>query len=222
MLSVDIKITRGSAPAAGFEAEAPAAPAAPQNPVAQARANGSGRRRIRADHAGDRSVLAAMGRSSGGCGLRIQRLIESTTRSRFFACDENLVRSEVRRWRRSRRTGIAGRSAWRRSGRMGGRSRQADSQRQSGGRTGICRRGPGAWSRRPRWLCRWSTRDAIVGVLALYRHERDAFAADEMVTLLGDLPGAGASHDWRSPNLPMTCWRWPPPSSDDSASSARV
>ena len=37
-LSVDIKITRGSAPAAGFEAEAPVEIAAPRNPVAHARA----------------------------------------------------------------------------------------------------------------------------------------------------------------------------------------
>src|SRR6202167_3160797 len=38
-LSVDMKITRGDAPAAGFEAEAPAAALSPAHPVAQARAN---------------------------------------------------------------------------------------------------------------------------------------------------------------------------------------
>src|ERR1700733_15944219 len=38
-LSVDIKITRGDAPAAGFEAEAPVAKATPKHPVAQALAN---------------------------------------------------------------------------------------------------------------------------------------------------------------------------------------
>src|SRR6202035_1842861 len=38
-LSVDIKITKGSAPAAGFEAEAPAFSPTPKHPVAQALAN---------------------------------------------------------------------------------------------------------------------------------------------------------------------------------------
>ncbi len=63
LLSVDIKITRGEAPAAGFEAEAPADTAAQVNPVAHARALSPEERRIRPAYAGDRPLFVAVGRS---------------------------------------------------------------------------------------------------------------------------------------------------------------
>jgi putative nucleotidyltransferase with HDIG domain len=176
-LSVDIKITNGSAPAAGFEAEAPAVTA--QHPVAQARAN----RRKNDD---PRPEMPAAGLCSlqweealTVASLRIRRMI-SYDAIALCACEDDFVRVKFA------------------SGEDGAEL-ESLVVRQGDGLIGwvaevgkpILNGNPAV---EPGYTPRRGLASAlalplvnagrVVGVVALYRRERDAFAADELVSLV--------------------------------------
>ena len=129
-LSVDIKITHGSAPAAGFEAEAPAVSAPPTHPVAQARAN----RRKKEESIPD---MPAAGLCSlqweealTVASLRIRRII-SYDAIALCACEDDFVRAKFVSGEDAIGAGVARRPPRRRFGWMGGRSGKADPEWQS-------------------------------------------------------------------------------------------
>jgi putative nucleotidyltransferase with HDIG domain len=187
-LSVDIKITNGSAPAAGFEAEAPAVSSSPRHPVAQARAN---RER--------ESVLAMP--AAGLCSLqweealtvaslRIRRMV-SYDAIALCACEDDFVRAKF----------------------VGGEDQAALESlavRQGEGLVGwVAEVGKPILNGNPAVEPGYARRDGtpglasalalplvnagrVVGVLALYRRERDAFAAGELVSLLELCPALAA------------------------------
>jgi putative nucleotidyltransferase with HDIG domain len=199
-LSVDIKITNGSAPAAGFEAEGPAVSSAPKHPVAQAREN---RRKQEESipnmpEAGlcslqwEEALMVAS--------LRIRRVI-SYDAIALWACEDDFVRAKF----------VSGED---RSG------LESLAVRQGVGLVGwVAEVGKPILNGNPSVEPGYSKADGaptlgsalalplvnggqVVGVVALYRRERDAFAADELVVLLelcpalaslildGDQPGA--------------------------------
>ncbi|HTW63923.1 MAG TPA: HD domain-containing phosphohydrolase [Bryobacteraceae bacterium] len=195
MLSVDIKITRGEAPAAGFEAESPAPSAL--NPVAQARA------KQRKSEEASRTMPA-----TGLCSLyweealavaaiRIQRLIEYHAIA-FFACYDNLVEAKFAAG--DDRAGLEGLAVPRGEGLVGW---VADVGKP------ILNGNPAV---EPGYDPRREPRDAagnspglasamalplvnsgqIVGVIALYRRSKDAFAADDLVLLSEICPALAA------------------------------
>jgi len=179
-LSVDIKITRGSAPAAGFEAEAPVEVAPPANPVALARAS----------HRKKEQSVTSMP-ATGLCSLHWEEalMVASTRIQRFVAydaialcsCDDKLVQAKF----------------------VGGADRGvlADLEVPLGeGLLGwvadvgkpILNGNPAVepgYVKSERGLSSalalpLVNAGRVVGVLALYRRERDAFAAEELVSLL--------------------------------------
>ncbi len=178
-LSVDIKITNGSAPAAGFEAEAPAVGSSAQRPVAQARAN-------RRKHDEPTPEMPAAGLCSlhweealTVASLRIRRMI-SYDAIALCACEDDFVRVKFA------------------SG-DDGAELESLAVRQGEGLVGwvaevgkpILNGNPAV---EPGYTARRGLASAlalplvnagrVVGVVALYRRERDAFAADELVALL--------------------------------------
>ncbi len=187
-LSVDIKITAGGAPAAGFEAE-PSSPvsSSPKHPVAQARAN---RRRT------DESIPDMPG--TGLCSLqweealavaslRIARVL-SYDAIVVCSCEDDLV--QVKFSGGEHRSGL-----------------ESLVVRQGQGLLGwVAEVGKPILNGNPAVEPGYAKKDAaaglssalalplihsgrVVGVVALYRRERDAFAADELVTLLELCPG---------------------------------
>ncbi|HTB19876.1 MAG TPA: HD domain-containing phosphohydrolase [Bryobacteraceae bacterium] len=181
-LSVDIKITRGAAPAAGFEAEAPAPAPAPRHPVAQARAN----RRNEGDSLPD---MPAAGLCSlqweealTVASLRIRRIV-SYDAIALFTCEDDFVRS----------TFVSGEDA---------AELESLTVRQGEGLVGwVAEVGKPILNGNPTVEPGYAKREGtaglssalalplvstgrVVGVVALYRRERDAFAAEELVSLL--------------------------------------
>lgn len=136
MLSVDIKITRGEAPAAGFESEAPAAPVCAFESGCGGACQTAPERRIGADYARDGPLCAAVGRGSGNC-RDAHPAADRLRRDRLFRLRRKSGGSEVCRGPRPRTPGGLGRPAWRRSSRLGGRCGKADLERQSNRRTGV-------------------------------------------------------------------------------------
>ena len=189
-LSVDIKITHGSAPAAGFEAEGPAVSAPPTNPVAQARAN----RRKQEESIPD---MPAAGLCSlrweealTVASLRIRRII-SYDAIALFACEDDFVRAKF----------VSGEE---------GSELESLAVRQGEGLVGwVAEVGKPILNGNPAVEPGYAKSDRaprlssalalplvesgrVVGVIALYRKERDAFAADELVSLLELCPALAA------------------------------
>jgi putative nucleotidyltransferase with HDIG domain len=182
-LSVDIKISRGSAPAAGLEAEAPVDAAAPANPVAHARA-------LRRKKEESLTNMPAAGlcaleweEALAVASIRIQRLIAYDAIA-LCSCDENMVRAKFVGG--DDRAGLAALAVPLGEGLVGW---VADVGKPIlNGNPAV---EPGC-SRDGRTTDVLSSALAlplvssghIVGVVALYRREKDAFAADELVSLL--------------------------------------
>jgi putative nucleotidyltransferase with HDIG domain len=189
-LSVDIKITHGSAPAAGFEAEGPAISAPPTNPVAQARAN----RRKQEESIPD---MPAAGLCSlrweealTVASLRIRRIIAYDAIA-LFACEDDFVRAKF----------VSGEE---------GSELESLAVRQGEGLVGwVAEVGKPILNGNPAVEPGYAKSDRaprlssalalplvesgrVVGVIALYRKERDAFAADELVALLELCPALAA------------------------------
>ena len=180
-LSVDIKITRGDAPAAGLEAETPAEAAVLANPVAQARSL----------HRKQEESTTSMP-ASGLCdlhweealavaSLRIQRLIHYDAIA-LCACDDNTVRAKFVGG--DHREGLASLSVPMGEGLVGW---VADVGKpilngNPAVEPGYARADRSALSSALALPLVSSGR--VVGVVALYRREKDAFAADELVSLL--------------------------------------
>jgi hypothetical protein len=181
-LSVDMKITLGGAPAAGFEAEAPAAALSPRHPVAQARAN-----RRKAEES-----LPAMP-AAGLCSLqweealtvaalRIRRAI-SYDAIALCACEDDFVR--VKFAGGEDRAGLESLAVRQGQGLVGwvaevgkpilnGNPAVEPGYANRGGTAGLA----------SALALPLVSAGRVVGVVALYRRERDAFAADELVVLL--------------------------------------
>jgi putative nucleotidyltransferase with HDIG domain len=185
-LSVDIKITNGSAPAAGFEAETPIASPAPKHPVAQARAN---RRKKEA------SMLDIP--EAGMCSLRWEEaLMIASLRIRraiscdaiaLCACEDDVVR--VKFAGGEYRAGLESLAVRQGEGLLGWVAEAGKPilngnpavEPGYGSSSASSDRTPGLSSALALPLV---SAGRVVGVVALYRRERDAFAADELVALL--------------------------------------
>ena len=180
-LSVDIKITRGDAPAAGLEAETPAEAAVLSNPVAQARSL----------HRKQEESTTSMP-ASGLCtlhweealavaSLRIKRLIHYDAIA-LCTCDDNAVGAKFVGG--DHREGLASLSVPLGEGLVGW---VADVGKPIlNGNPAV---EPGyAKSDRTALASALAlplvSSGRVVGVVALYRREKDAFAADELVSLL--------------------------------------
>ena len=184
-LSVDMKITKGSAPATGFEAEAPVVSSSRQHPVAQARAD---RRKEESMPDMPEAGLCSLHWEEAlmVASLRIRHII-SYDAIALFACEDDFVRVKF----------------------AGGEDRsglESLAVRQGQGLVGwVAEVGkpilngnpavePGYAPSRPKMEGTPGLSSAlalplvntghVVGVVALYRRERDAFAADELVALL--------------------------------------
>jgi len=181
-LSVDLKIKRGAAPAAGFEADGSAAGSSPTHPVALARANRRNRDESMREmpaaglcslHWEEALMVAA---------LRIQRVVAYDAIA-LFTCEDDFVRAKFVSG--EDRSGLASLAV-----------------RQGEGLVGwVAEVGKPILNGNPAVEPGYAPKDGTpglasalalplvndgraVGVIALYRRERDAFAADELVLLL--------------------------------------
>jgi putative nucleotidyltransferase with HDIG domain len=179
-LSVDIKITRGSAPAAGFEADTPAEVAPPANPVAHARAL----RRKK-----EESVASIP--ATGLCSLQWEEalLVASTRIQRLIAydaialcsCDDKMVYAKFVGGADC--AGLTDLAVPLGEGLVGW---VADVGKpilngNPAVEPGYVKSDRGLSSALALPLVNGGR---VVGVLSLYRRERDAFAGDELVSLL--------------------------------------
>jgi putative nucleotidyltransferase with HDIG domain len=199
-LSVDIKITRGSAPATGFEAEAPAVPAR-VHPVAQARVNRRKKEESTVDMPSAGVCSLHWEEALAVASIRIRRLIACDAIA-LFACEDDFVRakfvegddrSDLESLVVRQGEGLVGWVAEAGKPILNGNPAVEPGYPQSD-------RTPGLSSALALPL---SKAGRVVGVVALYRRERDAFAADELVCLLELCPplasliletGAGTLH----------------------------
>jgi putative nucleotidyltransferase with HDIG domain len=189
-LSVDIKITNGSAPAAGFEAEAPSASPSVKHPVAQARADRRKNETSTRDMPSAGLCSLQWEEALTVAALRIRRLI-SYDAIALCGCEDDFVRVKF----------------------AGGEDRSGLESlvvRQGQGLVGwvaevgkpILNGNPGVEPgyAKPNGAPELSSALAlplvnaghVVGVVALYRREKDAFAADELVSLLELCPALAA------------------------------
>jgi GAF domain-containing protein len=179
-LSIDIKITKGSAPAAGFESEGPQT-APPKHPVAQARANRqTGDSRLDMPVAGVCSLQWEEALTVAA--LRIQRQI-SYDAVALCACEDDFVRVKFTRGEDSKgldtlvvRQG-EGLIGW--VAEVGKPILNGNPAVEPGYSAGYSASGLSSALALP-----LVSAGRVVGVIALYRRERDAFAADELVALL--------------------------------------
>jgi putative nucleotidyltransferase with HDIG domain len=181
-LSVDIKIANGSAPAAGFEADGLAAGSSPTHPVALARANRRKSEESMPDMPAAGLCSLHWEEAMMVATLRIQRMI-SYDAIALCACEDDFVRVKF----------------------AGGEARaelESLAVRQGDGLMGwVAEVGKPILNGNPAVEPGYAKRDGtpglssalalplvhagrVVGVVALYRRERDAFAADELVCLL--------------------------------------
>jgi putative nucleotidyltransferase with HDIG domain len=182
-LSLDIKIERGSAPAAGFEAEAPAVAALQMHPVAQARADRRKKEESKLDIPSAGLCALHWEEALAVASMRIRRVI-SCDAIALWACENDYVRARF----------------------VDGEDRaelESLAVPQGEGLVGwvaevgkpILNGNPAVepgYARQDRPTAGLSSALAlplvnagrVVGVLALYRRDKDAFAADEMVSLL--------------------------------------
>jgi putative nucleotidyltransferase with HDIG domain len=181
-LSVDIKITRGSAPAAGFEREATVDGATPANPVAHARALHRKKEESPANMPAPGLCSLHWEEALAVAAIRIQRLIAYDAIA-FCACDESMVRAKfVGGDDRAELAALAvplgeGLVGW-----------VADVGKpilngNPAVEPGYSRGGAMPVLSSALALPLMSA-GQIVGVVALYRKEKDAFAAEELVSLL--------------------------------------
>jgi putative nucleotidyltransferase with HDIG domain len=204
-LSVDIKITKGSAPAAGFEAEAPLAALAPKHPVAQARAHRSNQPSSIPDmpEAGicslhwEEALLVAS--------LRIRRMM-SCDAIALWACEDDFVRVKFASGEDGacleslavrRGEGLAGWVAEVGKPILNGNPAVEPGYSSASKIDGT----PGLSSALALPLV---NAGRVVGVVALYRRERDAFGAGELVALLELCPAlASLMLDSNEPSLDL-------------------
>jgi signal transduction protein with GAF and PtsI domain len=177
-----MKITRGAAPAAGFEAEAPAAASSPAHPVAQARANRRKAEESMPDMPAAGLCSLQWEEAMTVAALRIRRVV-SYDAIAIWACDDDFVEAKF----------------------AGGEQRaglESLKVRQGEGLVGwVAEVGKPILNGNPAVEPGYAKREGaaglasalalplvntgrVVGVVALYRRERDAFAADELVVLL--------------------------------------
>jgi len=184
-LSVDIKIANGSAPAAGFEAEAPVVSPAPKHPVAQARA----------DHRQKQSMLHLP--EAGLCSLqweeallvaslRIRRMI-SFDAIALCACQDDFVRVKFAGGEDC--AGLESLAVRQGQGLVGwvaevGKPILNGNPAVEPGYAPPRAKTHGTSGLSSALAMPLVHAGRVVGVVALYRRERDAFAADELVTLL--------------------------------------
>jgi putative nucleotidyltransferase with HDIG domain len=180
-LSVDIKITKGSAPAAGFEAEAPVAGASPKHPVAQALAN---RRNAASTPEMPVAGLCSLQWEEAltVASLRIRRLV-SYDAIALCGCEDDFVRvkfasgedgSELESLAVRQGEGLVGWVAEVGKPILNGNPAVEPGYLKRGGHPGLS----------SALALPLVTAGRVVGVVALYRRERDAFVADELVALL--------------------------------------
>ncbi len=185
-LSVDIKITAGGAPAAGFEAEAPLVSSAPKHPVAQARAN-----RRKSDQSTPEMPAAGLcslhwEEALTVASLRIRRII-SYDAIALCACEDDFVRvkfasgedgSELESLAVRQGEGLMGWVAEVGKPILNGNPAVEPGYAKKDGTPGLS----------SALALPLVSGGSVVGVVALYRRERDAFAADELVALLDLCP----------------------------------
>ncbi len=175
-LSVDIKITRGDAPAAGFEAEPPA------NPVAQARALHRKKQDPTADMPSAGHCSLHWEEALAVASIRIQHRIAYDAIA-LCACGESSVRAKFLGG--DQRAELAGLAVPLGEGLIGW---VADVGKPIlNGNPAVepgYARGDRATVLSSSLALPLVNSGSVVGVVALYRKEKDAFAADELVTLL--------------------------------------
>ena len=180
-LSVDIKITRGSAPAAGFETESPKHSAV-LHPVVRARARGANEPRPLDMPAAGYGFLRGQ-EALAVAAVRIQSLVGYDALA-VYSCENDLVRPEFvtgdgARLLRSlcvrQGQGLVGWVA-----EVGRPILNGDPAVEPG----LVLDGPAAFALASALALPLLNSGSVVGVLALYRTEKDAFAADELVSLL--------------------------------------
>jgi hypothetical protein len=174
-LSVDIKITRGGAPAAGFEAEAPklVKTATPMHPVARARTS-----RGNDSHAGLRGQEAL-----AIAALRVEGVVAYDAIA-FCACEEGKVKPKFAAGDDRRHLNAL--SVREGEGLLGWVAETA--KPILNGNPTVEPGYPGDGSLASALALPLEDGGQIIGVLALYRRERDAFGADELVALLSLCP----------------------------------
>ena len=174
-LSVDIKITRGGAPAAGFEAEAPkrVRTATPMHPVARARTS-----RGNESHVGLRGQEAL-----AIAALRVEAQVACDAIA-FCACEDGQVKPKFVAGddRRFLNTLCVPEGA----GLLGWVAETA--KPILNGNPTVEPGYPGDGSLASALALPLEDGGQTIGVLALYRRERDAFGADELVALLSLCP----------------------------------
>jgi putative nucleotidyltransferase with HDIG domain len=186
-LSVDIKITRGSAPAAGLEAEAPVDSVAPANPVAHARALRRKKEESTANMPAPGLCSLQWEEALAVASIRIQRLIAYDAIA-LCACDESMVRAKFVGG--DDRAGLAALAVPLGEGLVGW---VADVGKpilngNPAVEPGCSRDGRATPVLSSALALPLVSSGRIVGVVALYRREKDAFAADELVSLLEVCP----------------------------------
>jgi len=180
-LSVDIKITRGGAPAAGFEVEGPANGAPSANPVAQARALRLKKEESLADMPAPGLCSLQWEEAIAVACLRIQRLVAHDAIA-FYTSDEHVVQTKFTSG--DLRAGLAALRVPLGDGLVGWVAEVG--KPILNGNPAV---EPGYESEQTSALSSalavpLVSSGRIVGVVALYRREQDSFAADELVTLL--------------------------------------
>ncbi len=177
-LSVDVKIVRGSAPAAGFEAEAPRRPAnvASIHPVTRAR---NAANEIAAGLAGLEALAVAA--------VRMQSLAEYDAIG-FYSCENGFVRPHFVTG--DNRRALSSLSVAQGEGLIGWVAETAKP---------ILNGNPAVEPGYPEDGCLGSALalplqddGRLVGVLALYRREKDAFAAEDLVALVNVCPSVSS------------------------------
>ena len=182
-LSVDIKITNGSAPAAGFEAEEPADGAAPKHPVAQARANRRKQEESMPEMPAAGLCSLEWDEALTVASLRIRRIVSYDAIALFACDDDDFVRTKFVAGEDS--TGLESLAVRQGQGLVGWVA-EVGKPILNGNPTvepGYAKK-DGAHGLSSALALPLVSSGRVAGVVALYRRERDAFAADELVTLL--------------------------------------
>jgi putative nucleotidyltransferase with HDIG domain len=180
-LSVYNKNPPGAAPAAGFETEAPVASPSPKHPVAQARANRRKQEESMPNMPEAGLCSLQWEEALMVASLRIRRII-SYDAIALWACEDDFVRSKFVSG--EYRSGLESLSVRQGEGLVGWVAEvgkpilNGNPAVEPGyGKTGTAPLSSAL-------ALPLVNAGRVVGVVALYRRERDAFAADELVTLL--------------------------------------
>jgi GAF domain-containing protein len=180
---VDIKITRGGAPAAGLEAETIVASAAPTNPVAHARAAHRRKEESLTNMPAPGLCSLHWDEALAVASIRVQRVVAYDAIA-LCACDENMVRAKFVGG--DERAGLAALAVPLGEGLLGwvadvGKPILNGNPAVEPGYSRDGRTAPVLSSALALPLV---NSGQVVGVVALYRKEKDSFAADELVSLL--------------------------------------